>query len=137
MNARHALLLLALPLALAGCGNKGPLVMPEPPVAEDPAVPAGSVPVDVQVPATMPVDEPAGALPDPTSVDPLLGDPALTDPMPATEDPAPDEAGLPATDPGSEPGDPAAESALDPLPIDPDTVPAGEPEDGSTADGDG
>ena len=131
MNARTALLLLALPLALAGCGNKGPLVMPQAPVEEDPEVPANSVPVDIQVPATMPADEPEGALPDPTSVDPLLDDPATTDPMPDAVDPAPDEAGA-AVEP-----EPSAAPAADPLPIDPATVPATVGEDGSTADGDG
>ena len=35
-NARFALFLLALALALAGCGNKGPLVHPEAP-ADTPA----------------------------------------------------------------------------------------------------
>jgi len=129
MNARTALLLLALPLALVGCGNKGPLVMPEAPVEEDPEVPAGAVPVDIQVPATMPADEPAGALPDPTSVDPLLDDPATTDPMPDAVDPAPDDAGATV-----EP-EPSAVPA-DPLPIDPATVPASPAEDGS-ADDDG
>ncbi|KGM56427.1 hypothetical protein N799_04850 [Lysobacter arseniciresistens ZS79] len=101
------MLLIALPLALAGCGNKGPLVMPEPAVEEAPAADtdADAVPVEVDVPETLPADEPEGALPDPTAADPLLDDTGGTDPMPAPVDPAPDTAGEPATD--ADPTDPA------------------------------
>ena len=67
MNARHALLLIALPLALAGCGNKGPLVMPGPAEEEAPVTPADTVPVETDVPDTMPAEEPAL---DPIPIDP-------------------------------------------------------------------
>ncbi|MDV3254571.1 MAG: lipoprotein [Lysobacter sp.] len=72
MNARHALLLIALPLALAGCGNKGPLVMPGPAEEEAPVTPADTVPVETDVPDTMPAEEPAL---DP-ALDPIPIDPA-------------------------------------------------------------
>ena len=77
MNARHSLLLAALavslPLCLAACGNKGPLVMPEDaePVIETTTSP-GLVPVETRPDQALPEDEPASALPDPTAVDPLL-----------------------------------------------------------------
>ncbi|RPE79805.1 LPS translocon maturation chaperone LptM [Vulcaniibacterium tengchongense] len=38
MNARHLLCLIALPLALAACGNKGPLFLPPKELPVDPAV---------------------------------------------------------------------------------------------------
>ena len=118
MNARHPLLLAALvvslPLAVAGCGNKGPLVMADAvePV-EELEVPAGTVPVEfdepaVADPAAMPVEGvDAGAdttsEPDATPVDPVPLDPA----------------------------------SFDPIPIDPATVPDSPPEPGTADDGNG
>ena len=66
MNLK-SIALIALSLALAGCGNKGPLVQAAPPPAEnadaETAAPAETVPVEVPVeaPATEapPAEEPA------------------------------------------------------------------------------
>ena len=90
MNARNPLLLaalvLSLPLAVAGCGNKGPLVMPDAvePV-EEPEVPAGTVPVEIDEPAvahptSMPVED--------TGID-TIPDPAATPVEPVPFDPIP------------------------------------------------
>lgn len=120
MNARHPLLFAALvvslPLALAGCGNKGPLVMAGKPAAiEEPETPAGSVPVEIVPQQTLPVEEPAGALADPTADAPALIEPASTE-QPATDRPA----------------------AVDPrIPIDPASVPDSPPATGTADDGDG
>lgn len=65
-------LLIALPLALAGCGNKGPLVLPEPEPPTIEVEPESGVPVEVDAPATLPAATPAAALPDPLATDPLL-----------------------------------------------------------------
>lgn len=56
MNPRPAPLLFAsllvLPLLLAGCGNKGPLVMPETtPVETDAELSGNGVPVEIAAPA--------------------------------------------------------------------------------------
>jgi len=126
MNPRHPLfatLLLALPLALAGCGNKGPLVLAEEPAPiEDPATPEGAVPVDIERQETLPADQPVGALPDPTATDSLIGTPATTDPMPPAVDPAP------ADDVYDEPASEKPASTK-PFPIDPATVPDSPPDD--------
>lgn len=83
MNASKALLplalVLALPLGLAGCGNKGPLVLPSEPAGEV-TTPEEGVPVEVETPQTYPDETPAEideALPDPT------GDLDPVDPPPA------------------------------------------------------
>ena len=47
---------IALPLALSGCGNKGPLVLPGPP-----AEPSTESPVPVPVPETVPETVPPPA----------------------------------------------------------------------------
>lgn len=63
MNLK-SITLIALSLALAGCGNKGPLVQAAPPPAEstpaevEPAAPAEPVPVET-APADIPAEEPA------------------------------------------------------------------------------
>lgn len=115
MNARHptrhplliATLVVSLPLALAGCGNKGPLVMAEEP-AENEAVPTpeGSVPVEIATPQTLPADAAA----DPAT-DAVTPDPTATDGLDGTAAP---------TEPAAEP------AVVDPrIPIDPATVPTG------------
>lgn len=114
MNARNPLLLAALavslPLAIAGCGNKGPLVMPdEVEPVEAPEVPAGTVPVEIDEPA---VDDPA----DPTAMPFEGGD----------IDATPEQDVSPA--------DPVP---FDPIPIDPATVPDSPPETGTADDGNG
>lgn len=62
--------LIALSLALAGCGNKGPLVQAAPPPVEstpadaESAAPAETVPVETapaEVPAEVPAEAPAEA----------------------------------------------------------------------------
>ena len=60
MNRKHLPLLILAAFALAACGNKGPLVLPQKPVPEVvPATPAGSVPVQEPVaPGTPPVPVP-------------------------------------------------------------------------------
>src|SRR5690606_40836359 len=72
MNARNPLLLAALvvslPLVIAGCGNKGPLVMPD----EVESVDALEMPTD-----TVPVE-----LDEPAVADPTASDPAVADPVP-------------------------------------------------------
>lgn len=65
MNARLVCLLIAMPLALCACGNKGPLVLSKPPAPTH--VPAAVDPVD-----PMPVD---GATP-----------PVATPPAPVDDD---------------------------------------------------
>lgn len=79
MNPKLAIALIALTLPLAGCGNKGPLVLASPPEpAEAPATPAGEVPVEVAPnPAAEPALEPT---PDPAEFDPAEPDP--TEPPP-------------------------------------------------------
>lgn len=110
MNARTALpavSALALSLLLSACGNKGPLVLPEPPEpVETPAEP-GAVPVEVEPQTTMPKPETEGALRDPTSATPLLVDP-VTGPTSPTDAPAEASTDAPV---------------FDPIPIDPATVP--------------
>lgn len=68
----ESITLIALSLALAGCGNKGPLVQAGPPSVEstpadaEPAAPAETVPVETapaDVPAEVPSDEPPAAEP--------------------------------------------------------------------------
>lgn len=72
MKLKSAFLLMALSLPLAGCGNKGPLVLPQAPV-----------PAEESVPVEAPMDEvPA----DPVPTD--APDPAASAP-PATSEPEP------------------------------------------------
>ncbi|KGM53135.1 hypothetical protein N800_09805 [Lysobacter daejeonensis GH1-9] len=84
MKLKTAMLLIALSLPLAGCGNKGPLVLPQAPV-----------PVDETAPVEAPVDE---APVDPVPEDATTPDPAATDASapPAAADPDP----VPATQDG-------------------------------------
>ncbi|MGH8072594.1 MAG: LPS translocon maturation chaperone LptM [Lysobacter sp.] len=93
MNARNPLLLAALvvslPLAIAGCGNKGPLVMPD----EVESVDALEMPTD-----TVPVELDEPALADPTESAPTESAPTVADPVPF--DPIPID---PATVPDSPP----------------------------------
>lgn len=46
-----ALILIALSMSLAGCGNKGPLVLPEPAAPTDAATPVGPVETAPDAPA--------------------------------------------------------------------------------------
>ncbi|MGV8940562.1 MAG: LPS translocon maturation chaperone LptM [Lysobacter sp.] len=71
MNTRLLLclasLLVALPLALAGCGNSGPLVMPDAAPATD-----GDTDTDVDTDQLLPTDDDApeqDAIPDPVDAD--------------------------------------------------------------------
>ncbi|GAB2626636.1 LPS translocon maturation chaperone LptM [Novilysobacter erysipheiresistens] len=115
MNARHtarhplllAALVVCLPLALAGCGNKGPLVMSEEPAEiEAPPTPEGGVPVEIAIPQALPAEAP---------VAPATGDPATTDDF---DDAAPPE---PLID------DPR-------IPIDPATVPQNDSDNDTDSD---
>ena len=84
MNPKLAIALIALTLPLAGCGNKGPLVLaqpPEPVVA--PATATGEVPVEIAPDAT-PADVAPEPTPDPAEFEDVEPDP--TDPEPATDD---------------------------------------------------
>ena len=56
MNLKPAFVVLALSLPLAGCGNKGPLILPQnPPPAEADAIPSVRAPPMDDVP--VPVDD--------------------------------------------------------------------------------
>ena len=83
MKLKTAMLLIALSLPLAGCGNKGPLVLPQAPVPVDEAVPADA---SVEEVATDPVPTDT-TTPDPAATDapapPTVADP---DPLPAAQD---------------------------------------------------
>jgi len=110
MNPKLAPALTTLALLLAGCGNKGPLVLAEPPApAEELATPAGEVPVE-QAPDTTAVDpaqvptselEPVDA---PTTELPI--DPAT---VPDSEVDAETPPVEPVAEPPPEPVDPAAD----------------------------
>jgi predicted small lipoprotein YifL len=80
MNRRHvfATIAILLPLGLAGCGNKGPLVLSDPPAES--AMPA----------------EPSESAPEPEpTTEPAADEPAPAEPTPA--EPVPDNAnGTPA-----------------------------------------
>lgn len=114
MNARivsSALSLIALSLALTGCGNKGPLVLPARPVTPPPpATPAGEVPVEISPSSLPPYAEPrtSATLPTPPALpssekatepatDPSAATPA-TEPTPPDSAPATDEAAKPQSD---------------------------------------
>ena len=63
LPAALTLSLVLLPLALSGCGNKGPLVLPEdaepaPAVATPVAEPAGTMPADAASTDATPADTP-------------------------------------------------------------------------------
>ena len=81
MNRTRLPVLLVAALALAGCGNKGPLVMPTAPVESAPVLPDDSAPAPAEPAST---ETPATA------------------PVPA-EEPAPDAA--PQTEPASPPSE--------------------------------
>ena len=67
-----AALVVSLPLALAGCGNKGPLVMAdEPAEIEAPPTPEGSVPVEIAVPQALPAEAPVAPS------EPVIHDPRI------------------------------------------------------------
>ena len=93
MNLKPITALIALSLALAGCGNKGPLVQAGPPPMEsmpadaEIAAPAETVPVEPPAVDAPPVDAvPADA---PPAEEPLEEAP-LEEAPPATEVPAAD-----------------------------------------------
>ena len=107
MNARSALPAAAalLSLLLAACGNKGPLILPEPVPAETTPTEPGDVPVVLDRPVTTPQPETEGALRDPTSANPLLVDPVTGPPPPAAEDPYADDSTPPADEGDDEASD--------------------------------
>ena len=81
MNARNPLLLAALvvslPLVIAGCGNKGPLVMPDEVEPVDALeMPTDTVPVELDEPAVADPTESAPTVADPVPFDPIPIDPA-------------------------------------------------------------
>lgn len=101
MNARHparhplllATLVVSLPLALAGCGNKGPLVMAEEPAEiEAPPTPEGSVPVEIESPRTLPADAPVAPATD-APVDPRIPIDPATVPTGDTDSDSPSATG--------------------------------------------
>jgi len=75
-----AIAAILLPLGLAGCGNKGPLVLSEPPVE-------ASVPTEQSEPA--PAVEPA-------ATDAAPSEPAPAEPAPTEPKPPADASGTPA-----------------------------------------
>ena len=75
--------LIALSVALSGCGNKGPLVQAAPPPAED-------MPADAETAApaeTVPVDDPTAETTPPAEAEPAE---VPAEAPPATEEPATD-----------------------------------------------
>ncbi|MGO4221149.1 lipoprotein [Lysobacter sp. TAF61] len=89
MNARPAarliliaLSLVALPLALASCGNKGPLILPPKSIPVDPSTLPPRQPVDAPAPAT---EAPANQVPatDAEDIDGKKKDTAVPTPVPA------------------------------------------------------
>lgn len=90
MNPKPAILLIALALPLAGCGNKGPLVLaqpPEPVQVQDTA--PGEVPVEI---APDPDLNAEGTIPYPAAPEPPVDDP-VDDPVLDDEIPPDDDAG--------------------------------------------
>lgn len=89
MNPKSAFAVFALTLMLAGCGNKGPLVLAKPPApVESPVTAPGAVPVEV-VPDPV-VSDPAPVVPvvpvPPVEPDPLLDPPEPPEPPTDTDD---------------------------------------------------
>ena len=82
MNPKLAIALIALialTLPLAGCGNKGPLVLASPPApAQAPATAAGEVPVEI-APEPAPTDAVPEPTPDPAGFDDVEPDPTTDD----------------------------------------------------------
>ncbi len=80
-----ALSLVALPLALAGCGNKGPLILPPKSIPLDPSTLPPRTPAPEPAPAT---DEPAtsGPATDAEDVDGKKKGPAEPTPVPTQAD---------------------------------------------------
>ena len=75
-HAALAVLLIALPLVLAGCGNKGPLILPPKQLPVDPSsIPSGDNP-NIAMPPAEPAEEGTDAEPSDT--------PATPEPAPAT-----------------------------------------------------
>lgn len=111
MNARLASFLIptALTLALAACGNKGPLVLPtEPPPPEPPKTKPGEVPVTISNVNAPPVatdpKKKGAAVP---SLDKMLTPP--TDAAPAQEpgkQPSKDASGQDSSDGADKPAEP-------------------------------
>lgn len=100
MKLKTATLLIALSLPLAGCGNKGPLVLPQAPVPMDEPLPA--VPVD-EVPAeSASVDAPTTDAPATDAT--TLADPTLDAPAPPADASAPPPDDTPP-DPAVQDGD--------------------------------
>lgn len=90
MNPKLAIALIALALPLAGCGNKGPLVLaqpPEPAQVQDTA--PGEVPVEIAPDPDL-TDE--GAIPYPDAPEPAV-DESVDEPDVDDETPPDDDAG--------------------------------------------
>lgn len=119
MNARHAtpLVLTALTLALAACGNKGPLVLPTQPAPQEaPPAKPGEVPVTISTTNDPPVAAPPNArstLPTPP-LDSVLTPPAT---------PKDGQDGKAQDGDGADPPKPADPASGKPAPVEP--TPAG------------
>ena len=86
MNPKLAIALIVLTLPLAGCGNKGPLVLAQPPVpVQAPVTEPGEVPVEI-APDPTPADVAPEPTPDPAEFDDVEPEPDPADPEPATDD---------------------------------------------------
>ena len=99
MKLKIAMLMIASSLPLAGCGNKGPLVLPQAPVQVDP-----SVPVEPQV-ADDADTMPASEAPATDATEPATNEPVPTEPVPGepvSTEPAPD---APTADAPAQDGD--------------------------------
>lgn len=91
MKTCTALLMIALSLALAACGNKGPLMLAtEPPPPESAPTRAGEVPVEAGTPSDAPLVAPAPGAPAAESATDAPATDAPTDVDPPADDGADD-----------------------------------------------
>lgn len=119
MNARPATLLVlsALTLSLAACGNKGPLVLPAPPVPQEaPPAKPGEVPVTLSN-----ANDP-----------PVASDPKAKSALPAP--PLDEVLKAPAADPSKADASGEPEPGAEPAPAEPEPA---EPEPAADGQGDG
>ena len=90
MNPKLAIALIALSLPLAGCGNKGSLVLPQKPVPVEADLPLAEPPADDAATDDATTDDATAPTPATDAVEPAtdadapLPDPATEEPVPPT-----------------------------------------------------